>query len=283
MTKSEMRKYLKGLTKDQLEAVLLELFSRQDRLQKEVFELTLTGIVEDRPLPDRKAVIPDVSKDRKKLALIQQRSFSWYYYGRRRARSTAKKDLRQMVRTLLLCPEKSQAYPEACSLLEDCFVLCCAIETSHLMGQETVYSLIHMETDNFFRTVAGFILKSGYTRENLKRLSSLSCITDSHDWVLSLRLQEILVAMMKNGDLRIEMLDLLEERIQAGLAARHPGLLMQRLIFLYLRFCEKETSLDSGLSWLSIHAGKKEVEQIETSYLRLCQENLNAADKKEDR
>lgn len=53
------------MPKEQLEEALLELHGRQDKTKKEVFELILKGISENRTLPDKKASIPDTRSMRK--------------------------------------------------------------------------------------------------------------------------------------------------------------------------------------------------------------------------
>lgn len=88
------------------------------------------------------------------------------------------------------------------------------------------------------------------TPDNLKRLSSATCLVNSSDDALSLHLQEILVSLLKNGDLRMEMLEILEDRIQAGYRLQEAEGLLERLCFLYLLICEKELSLDHGTSWI---------------------------------
>jgi hypothetical protein len=65
-----------------------------------------------------------------------------------------------------------------------------------------------------------------------------------------MHLQEILVSILKNGDIRIEMMDILEDRIQAGLELGQAGLLLDRLCILYLLICEQETSLENGTAWI---------------------------------
>ncbi|WP_300914443.1 hypothetical protein [Faecalibaculum rodentium] len=250
MTKAELRKLIRSMPKEQLEEALLELHGRQDKTKKEVFELILKGISENRTLPDKKASIPDTRSMRKKLETIRDRIQGWYYYRRRSARTRARRDLKTMISQLLLCPSQSIVYPEACSLLEDLFDLSVTYLHTDLFPGTSIESVYHLSTDELFRTIAGFILKSGYTRDNLKRLSSLSCIVESSDWALSMHLQEILVSILKNGDIRIEMMDILEDRIQAGLEFGQAGLLLDRLCILYLLICEQETSLENGTAWI---------------------------------
>ena len=269
---------------------MLELHGRQDRSKKEVFELILKGISQNRSLPDKKAAIPDAKGMRRRLESIQDRIGGWYYYRRRSARTKAKRELKNMVSGLLLCPVQSTVYPEACSLLEDIFDFSVTYLRTDLFPGGSIYSVYHISTDDFFRTIAGFILKSGYTMDNLKRLSSLSCIVESSDWTLSMHLQEILVSMLKNGDVRIEMLDILEDRIQAGVKLNQAGILLDRLLILYLLLCEKETSLESGLTWITEKMGDKKALSLETLFRRcrdvvrekeqehIWQENLQGPD-----
>ena len=250
MTKTEMKKLLRMMPKEQLETALMELYSRQEKPKKEVFELLLKAIAEEKPLPERHAAVPDTKNIRKKLDRFYTRMFQGGFLRSPRVRRKAKKDLKEMLESLLLCPETSVAYPDVCSVLEDLFAVSCPFLNSDLFPGENVYTVFRMTTDDFFRTVASFILKSGYTRDNLKRLSSATCLVNSSDDALSLHLQEILVSLLKNGDLRMEMLEILEDRIQAGYKLQEAEGLLERLCFLYLLICEKESSLDYGASWI---------------------------------
>lgn len=251
MNTSEYRKYVRSMDRDKLEACLMELYKREPKKEKEIIELVVTGVNENKEIPGRDAAIPNIKMLRKKLDQFHQTALIaafWRPYTTKKIR----KGLRQILDEILRCPVRSCVRPDAEDLFIDTFLFSMMITYRFSTLDGTIKWWTGMDDETLFRTLCGYILSSGYTRDNLLKTAWASCVLSVGNREIFYPLQEALVLYLKNGDLRIEMMELIEHELTKIFASddKKSREYATRLSILYLMLCEKEVTILEGLEML---------------------------------
>lgn len=258
MNTAEYRKYLKSMDRAKLEECLLELYKRQSKRDKEIVELVVTGINENKVVPDKHAAIPNISLLRKKLTQYKELSLRGAFWNLSSFRKISK-GIRTILKEVLCCPVRSVVRDEAEALFYDTFLFAMTLTYRFVDNDGSVEWWTGMNDIDLFRSLCGYILSSGYTRENLLKTARASCVMSVGDRTVAFPLQETLVLLLKNGDVRLELLELLEQQMADPETGPEYRL---RMGILYLLLNEKEASAKAGLDMICEICGQARAHDV---------------------
>lgn len=244
------RAYLKKMDRDKLEEALIELYKRESKPDKELVVLTVTAVNENLTIPDRKAVIPNTAAIEKQLDRFMNLDGSILW--RKKTWTRLKRHIRQIIKDLTACPVRSEVHDEAVRLLRRTFAYCIYLNDHFSSSGISIEYLTGMSADDFYRMVLQAILAAGYTRANLLEAARFTIILNMYDLDDVIPYMEIFVQFLKNGDLRQELMEILEHEFEKkDLNNKKSQRYWLRLAMIYFMLCEKEADVQYGIDFLA--------------------------------
>lgn len=211
MTLKEFRQTFNALSDEKKEQFVVELYRRKNRQEKEMEGIVLECIREGKELPPQKARIPNLSAIDKTLQKEWEKVLS-YRMRQRRVFMQFKRKITESHKELTACPPQAAGYEKAVELLSKMYWMLIWGET----GPFPVYDIfgeLRLSQDDFFRTICSMRLANGYTREALGDLVDLCCHKEYDSTTIFWMQDTIFASFLRNGDLRQDMMDRLEEEI----------------------------------------------------------------------
>lgn len=207
---TEYRKLVKGLSDEQKEKLIMDLYKRGSKQEKQMQEVVADLIREGKELPPTKAKVPDLKsahKDLDKLETIAGRYFSYRYYKPGPFRLGA----RRLIRELPLCPVQAENYDEAVEILVQLYLMMC--DDCRLRRANRLFELAGTSRSELYYLICTLRLAKGYKKEILDKCICLPVFGEGCDAGVYLQDYEMFISLLKNGDLRLEVIDLCKERI----------------------------------------------------------------------
>ena len=254
MTLSEFRRLLASATPAQKDEFIETWYKRLNRQDKEMFEIVLKAVEGKAEMPSTKAVIVDVKKTAKMLERISTNLFSYAWVtGSRRTKT--KQMIRELMKTLPLVPVQAKDYDQVILQYKTLLVL---LELGDQDGTEWegLEMRVSAVPQDMYRTLCTMIFQDGITPDKLMEQLFWTSLSGVITWGLRNDFLEILATWIRNGDLRMDII----ERCEAAAIERKKELeetskplqddrLLTILIF-YLYLMDKEEALSAGISWL---------------------------------
>lgn len=206
----EYRKLIKGLSDEKKEQLILDLYKRAPKTEKQLQEIIADQIRQDKELPPAKAMVPDLKAAQKELDKLKTMYYR-YCYGRRFKSANFRKSARKLLQELPLCPVQAEQYDEAVELLVKLYDLCCE-DDRHLRSE--FFSLAGITRSNFYALICNLMLARGYKKETLERLIQIPAHAGTSDGATVTIDYQRFISLLKNGDLRLEVIELCEELIK---------------------------------------------------------------------
>ena len=254
MTLSEFRRLLASATPAQKDEFIETWYKRLNRQDKEMFEIVLKAVEGKAEMPSTKAVIIDVKKTAKMLERISANLFSYAWVtGSRRTKT--KQMIRELMKTLPLVPVQAKDYDQVILQYKTLLVL---LELGDQDGTEWegLEMRVSAVPQDMYRTLCTMIFQDGITPDKLMEQLFWTSLSGVITWGLRNDFLEILATWIRNGDLRMDII----ERCEAAAIERKKELeetskplqddrLLTILIF-YLYLMDKEEALSAGISWM---------------------------------
>ena len=254
MTLSEFRRLLASATPAQKDEFIETWYKRLNRQDKEMFEIVLKAVEGKAEMPSTKAVIVDVKKTAKMLERISTNLFSYAWVtGSRRTKT--KQMIRELMKTLPLVPSQAKDYDQVILQYKTLIVL---LELGDQDGTEWegLEMRVSAVPQDMYRTLCTMIFQDGITPDKLMEQLFWTSMGGVITWGLRYDFLEILATWIRNGDLRMDII----ERCEAAAIERKKELeetskplqddrLLTILIF-YLYLMDKEEALSAGISWM---------------------------------
>ncbi len=214
MKLSEYRQLVTNLSDEQKNAILIDLYKRQDKGGKELVETIAQCIKEKKEVPNSKAYIPNftaLEKDTKKFGSWIDDTTGWYY---RRVSSKYRKMGRNILKELANVPvQASAAFDQALEIEKYIFQVCASSEAREFPWPEA-FKMIGTTRDDLYRKICQMSFEKGYSVETLYELIKFTCMNSNNTFGEVLESFEIFCTFLKNGDLRFEVLELCEDKIR---------------------------------------------------------------------
>lgn len=212
MKMTEFRQYLKAMDSADKDALILELYKRENKKDRELIELIMTGLRENKELPSPKAVIPDLKTGRKKIDEWSSRMYVYPGWRRGRMRARFKTEAKAYLKDLCAIPARAQGYEEACAQLKDLFyVLSVGKLGCYPWGDP--FSELNTSQKDVFRDLCALLLARGSKISVFQQLIDILVDTPVELWADLIELAEVLLIFTRNGDLRGEIVWMLEDRL----------------------------------------------------------------------
>jgi hypothetical protein len=218
MTKTELKKMLKKADQEQLTDIILTLLDAAPKEKKEVVQLTISGICKGTSIPPKEAEVHDLKQVEKKLDKLQEKTAGLYYRNKRI--SKWKKEAAELWRKISLCPPQSEKYEDALRLAVLYYGFVNAVEERGLLRQvrswfyttESPFQLLKTSQEELFVQVLEMILAQGAKKSVIDRIIKLLLQNDPEKGA-SYALAELASQSIKNGDFRMEIMEVLESRL----------------------------------------------------------------------
>lgn len=216
----EFRKQVKALSDEKKAQLIEEIFRRADKQNKVMIEILLEGIKSDQELPSLKAVVPDLKAVDKDLKTIKDHLEIGYYLIRRSTRKRLKLKSKSAYQQMVKAPIQDPDYDQVVEKMELLFRYVCEMDQLFSPSSNEFFTNLRTTRAGFFRTICAMTLAKGYTIEKLGSLLTTifnAQITVWGEWFIEMK---VLESFLKNGDIRLDMLDYCQEQIQKTYAQK---------------------------------------------------------------
>lgn len=216
----EFRKQVKALSDEKKDRLIEEIYRRADKQNKAMIEILLECIKADQELPPLKAVVPDLKAVEKDLKTIQDHLEIGYYFIRRSTRKRLKQKSKAAYQQMIKAPIQDPDYDLVVEKMDTLFRYVCEMDRLFYPSSNEFFTNLRTTRAGFFRTVCTMTLAKGYTIEKLGSLLTTIFKAQIMVWGQWFVEMKVLESFLKNGDIRLDMLDFCQEKIQKAYAQR---------------------------------------------------------------
>lgn len=264
MTLSEFRSLLKGMSEEQKDAFLIEYFKRQNKQDKEMFAILIECSRDQKEMPAKNMKIVDVAKLEKKFETFQSSLYK-LYYGRPGIRRRLKKTAKEIISALALMPVQAAEYDKACELYTK-FLQTVSVFSYGAYGlAENYFTDLGLSVIECFTQLMSMVFAKGNTPDEFEWFAGFygKCLLRPDDlydeMIVSAQIPEQLVRRVSNGDLRFELIERIEKRLEEQKTKEELTDGEKRgLAVFYLLLCRQEETFGEGCTFLSNALGKEE-------------------------
>ncbi len=259
----EFRKQVKALSDEKKDRLIEEIYRRADKQNKAMIEILLECIKADQELPPLKAVVPDLKAVEKDLKTIRDHLEIGYYFIRRSTRKRLKQKSKAAYQQMIKAPIQDPDYDLVVEKMEVLFRYVCEMDRLFYPSSNEFFTNLRTTRAGFFRTVCTMTLAKGYTIEKLGSLLTTIFKAQIMVWGQWFVEMKVLESFLKNGDIRLDMLDFCQEKIQKAYEQKkaqieeNDAAYYLRKIYLYAMFLYILESYES-----SPETAAKQVENI---------------------